>query len=442
MSEDKYLEEVNPIVDGENLEDVSVENVLNEFSVHQLRDMYLLKKLTFHVPSRLKKGDQSAEIEFLVGEMAAICRAQGIKSMILEFPQYVMKILTKSIPEEVLKTSPKNHSENNPNSLTVQRKRCYELMIDNTVKKFFDDYVKDRKDLETVIDYFSRTPWSTKERDVLIDQLGEIFDSGCLMSWLSTMPVAYLRSVCKELKIKIPDGQTFSAQILADFIIYGNYYTLEDGPVEKLELSTKAPDQINSKCSRSDLMHYFTVDNLREWLTDHKMISTGKKVKLINRIMEYYDDKDGALERYNPQSRRDKKKELTEQKRQTEIKRKQREEERRQEKEQERDEKRKSKQSQDVDQTNDEDSRESTRRSKKGKQEVEEFDDMDKFEKSLSDSDDDKENVEEEEPKHRRPSMQQKGRHTSNKRNSQRKGVDELTRSMEKTRVDDSQEDN
>jgi len=308
MSSEKYLQDLRP--DGSkssDFEELTVENVLREFPTDQLRDLTLLQKMDFHVPSRTKK-DREKEREFLIAEIARVCRERGIKGMILEFTRRVMDILVENL-DRVYLTS---NGENNLN-LTVKRKRCYEKMIELSVKSYLQEYVPDAKDLIVIVEHFDREPWGNKS-EALIEQICEIFDNGCLMTLLAPMPVKFLKVVCKRMRIEYPKGQ-ISSRVLADFIIFGTHSVEEVSEEEKpLDLSPKCPDRISDKCSRSDLIHYFTVTDLQNFLTEHELISTGKKVQLVNRILDYYVDKEETFNRFNPEKRREKKRVLTEKK--------------------------------------------------------------------------------------------------------------------------------
>jgi len=342
----------------------------------------------------------------------------------LEFTRVVMDILVKNLDTGYLTTNGENNL-----TLTVKRKRCYQKMIEMSVKCYLQENVSDAKDLMVIVEYFDRQPWGNKS-EALIEQICEIFENGCLLTLLAPMPVKFLKAVCKRMRIEYPKGQ-ISSKVLADFIIFGTHSVDEVSEEEKpdLDLSPKCPDRISEKCSRSDLIHYFTINDLQKFLIDHEMISTGKKVQLVNRILDYYVDKDETFNRFNPEKRREKKRVLTEQKRETEIRRKQREEEKRLEREA----KRKEKMSQDIDE--DSDDKKSSRNGK------DKFNDESSFEDSLNEEDtqDNKENEEDEAPIKRRTSVA-KGRQTGNKRNSDKRKLEGLTNQMSRTKVSNRDE--
>jgi len=291
MSETKYLEDIIPDVEG--CEEITVENVLKEFSTVQLRDLTVLAKTQFYVPKEIKRSSRDNEKSFLIEHISEECRARGIKSLLLEFSKFYMHILTKKMEIEILESN-----GNNRNRLPVQRKRCYELMTEMGVRKYLEKYVESESDLTKLIEYFSRKPWG-KGSEILVDQLCEIFDSSSLMNMLSKLPKSYLLQVLEEIDLKVPKEENHSPYVLADFIVYGSV-TVDDedsNDVENLEinLSRKKPSKIDNKCTRDDLIHYFVTEDLKNFCKDVGMVGYGKKVQIVNRIMEYFEDKEEAL---------------------------------------------------------------------------------------------------------------------------------------------------
>jgi len=231
-----------------------------------------------------------------------------------------MHILTKDMEKDFLEKN-----GNDGNKLSVQRKRCYEKMTEIGVKKYLEKYVESVSDLKKLVEYFSRKPWG-KNKEILVDQLCEIFDSSSLINMLSKMPKNYLLQVLEDIDLKIPEGESHTPNVLANFIVYGSKVEDEEdsNDVENLEinLSSKKPSKIDSKCSRQDLHYYFKIEDLRDFCKDIGIVSYGKKVKVVNRILEYFNDKDDALKRYNPEKRRELKREKAKIKKENESKRK------------------------------------------------------------------------------------------------------------------------
>jgi len=70
------------------------------------------------------------------------------------------------------------------------------------------------------------------------------------------------------------------------------------------DISSKKPKRIDANVSKSDLSWHYGVSELREFLKETQLISTGKKTQLVNRILEYFADKDAAFLKYNPEERK------------------------------------------------------------------------------------------------------------------------------------------
>jgi len=417
--------------------------VLRDIPLKFLKKIAVAKQIDVRVSSKLK-NDEDAQLDLYVDKLSIPCIKEGIKSTMLEFPKKMMSMLTSKIDDEFM-----GKNDNNTNNNAVLRKRCYEKMIELTVRKFFETYVTDVKDLRSVVEYFGRKPWSKDNSEVLIDQINEIFETGSLSQFLGSLDKDLLQQICEAMKFKF--SHNHSARILADCIIYGTNTddSHESEEEVKLELSKKVPKNISDKCTRDDLIYQFTISDLQDFCKESGMISSGKKVQIVNRILEFFDDPESALSQYNPEKRKERRQEKTQQKNETRERNKIKMENLKREREEKRKESQSVSQSvsQDIDEQEDEEVQEDKQKgsrsknlksSKKSTKESpkEVFDGVeDNFE---SGSEEDKENFEDE-PKQKRSTTNQKGRVPTNKRVSSKKKMDELSESTENLRVGDDE---
>jgi len=157
-----------------------------------------------------------------------------------------------------------------------------------------------------------------KNRDQLIDEIFEIFEASSMMIYMDKLPHKLLDAICDTMNLDIKG--TTSTRSIVDCIIYGCHSATdseEEKEVVELNLSKHKPSKISEKCSRDDLIHYFVVNDLKDFLSSKNMVSNGKKSQIVNRVIEYFEDEEAALNKYGIDERKNRRKEKTEKKKQT-----------------------------------------------------------------------------------------------------------------------------
>jgi len=336
---EKYLENIRP--NDEEYEAISIENVLKEIDIDLLKDIAEQKKMDVYVPKKLKKQCDSESVgkvhEIYTVEFAQVMRRVGVKSTLNSIPKKYMVGLTKNLDQKFLTTDGYNKL-----SCPVLRKRAFEKMMEVTVRKYFEDYVTDNEFLVELIEYFGRESWSKsgENKDKLIEQLCEIFDSSSLQIFLETLPVGTLNEILKDMEIEV---HYTNPKKLADCIVFGSICeeSLSESDTENVEinLSRKKPKSINKDCSREDLIHYFNVTELKNFLKSNNLVSSGKKIQLVNIIIQYFDDPETVTKKYNIEERKAKRKQKTQQRLEARERRKIKAEEAKEKRKREREEK-------------------------------------------------------------------------------------------------------
>jgi len=349
------------------------------------------------------------------------CREHGYKATILECPLYIMEVMTQKLDDEYLTKSSKGGVNNI--TLPVLRKRCYEKLLNDGLKNYLEQQVEKVDELVEIVKYFKRKPWSKKTNSKLVEEIFEIFETSSLMMFMENLPIDLLDDICDYMMLDIKG--TSSRRSIVDCIIYGCHSATDDSSEEKvvkLQLSDKKPKSINAECTRDDLIYFFTTNDLKKFLSDHKLISSGKKNMMVNRVIEYYEDKEKATERYGVSERKDRRKQKTEKKKQTREKNLLKMEEKK------RDRSQNGSQSQDIDDKHD-------------KSPVDQFEDLDGYDSNHSSED--KENEVErskEKIKHERESSKNNksgGRNTRGKRKQDNDSIDEISEKVFGTKIND-----
>jgi len=202
--------------------------------------------------------------------------------------------LTEHIPDEFMTKSdtesPLPFGTDSFFSGNMFKKRCYEKMFIDGVTKFFEgvktEYMAD------LIDYLDYKVWSKTKRNVCVDQLLEIVESECVTSFLSSgVKVDTLKNICDNMYLV---AETNSIPNLVDCILFGRSYLADSGSDdENDDANIKIPRKISEECSKSDL-HFFRVEDLKEFLNSNNMISNGRKAEMVNRILLFFKDKEKA----------------------------------------------------------------------------------------------------------------------------------------------------
>jgi len=318
---------MSEVVLDDNEESLTVENVLKELDLPCLRGIAKEKNISPYI-SRNTRGDQRALRETYTNAIAKAIRKLGYKHIFNSLPKSILLQCTEHLELEYLTTKvlPLVSEEDDPEDLELLEKemkekvrnglpsvllakRCYKKIEESSLQTFLEE-VKDRNLLDLLLcllegedELVSRT-----NRNKILNQIYEEFEAFSMKMFFEGLSVLLLKDLCYQMYI---ESSTVSKKILAECIVYG--FSYDDIEVEEREavddrVRSKKPKQIDSHITKVDLVYWFKVEELKQFLKDNNLITTGKKNQLANRIMLFFEDPEAATNKFNPEMRKENRK--------------------------------------------------------------------------------------------------------------------------------------
>eukprot|EP01129_Flabellula_baltica_P010766 TRINITY_DN4590_c0_g1_i1.p1 TRINITY_DN4590_c0_g1~~TRINITY_DN4590_c0_g1_i1.p1 ORF type:complete len:383 (-),score=119.19 TRINITY_DN4590_c0_g1_i1:18-1040(-) len=258
------------------LEAICCENIYNEWNVQHLETLALEKNV---------KARQRRDIEYkdvLVDELSRYTRSIGCKILISSFDMAALEQLCAVIPDDVL------DKNGNTRTKTVLAKRLFEVCEEcGGIGAFLAKFKKEeqRSLFVGLINFLGETT-EASSRKHLFDELQEALETFYLTNILASIPARFLQEVCEEMKIW--HGDCGSSTLLAECIILGKHYEPKSITIAQPERDSK-PKKISARVKKADLQYWYTASELKEFLEENNLKTSGKKNELAQRIVDFFD---------------------------------------------------------------------------------------------------------------------------------------------------------
>jgi len=328
----RKLSEVN--ID-KNEEVISVENVLKELDLPNLKLIAKEKNVRPFI-SRTKRDDHKAVRQEYSSKVAELIKLNGYRNIFNSFPFGILSQVTEHMDlfyltsgielledendqqkfQDRLEFESKDEEElkktRNGLSCVLLAKRCFKKIERSSLESFMEALSDEcLLDLLTCILGGEEELLSKDNRIKILHQIYEEFDAISMKNFFEGLSYGLLKNICYQMYIieDLRDGTTFSKKILAECIVYGfSYDKIETEEVEIERESSKKPKQIDGDITKADLIFHYKVDELKKFLKEKELISTGRKSELVNRIIFYFEDTDAAVNKFNVQQRKENRK--------------------------------------------------------------------------------------------------------------------------------------
>jgi len=194
-----------------------------------------------------------------------------------------------------------NHeaAHNNPNSKRVLYKRFLENVSEVGIAAYMIEHVE--IDLAKAFCEAIGIKATGKTVEALAQQLASHLEHEAVVAYWESFDLNTLHDVAFDMKLEAPETETTSKQVLIEAIINNESVAkLEKRRPKteplKLNPSKNKPSKIADGVSFDDLHYWWGVQELKEWCKERKVMTSGNKQELINRILAFLaGDKENTL---------------------------------------------------------------------------------------------------------------------------------------------------
>jgi len=322
-------------IDEKNEEVISIFNVLKELDLPNLKLIAKEKNIRPFI-GRSKRDNHKAIRQEYSSKVADLIKMNGYRNIFNSLPFGILSQVTEHmdlfyltsgielLEDETdqqkfvdrLEFESKDDEElkktRNGLSCVLLAKRCFKKIERSSLESFMEALSDEcLLDLLTCILGGEEELLSKDNRIKILHQIYEEFDAISMKNFFEGLSYGLLKDICYQMYIieDLRDGTTFSKKILAECIVYGfSYDKIETEEVEIERESSKKPKQIDGDITKADLIFHYKVDELKKFLKEKGLISTGRKSELVNRILFYFEDTEAAVNKFNVEQRKENRK--------------------------------------------------------------------------------------------------------------------------------------
>eukprot|EP01130_Rhizamoeba_saxonica_P016304 TRINITY_DN7511_c0_g1_i1.p1 TRINITY_DN7511_c0_g1~~TRINITY_DN7511_c0_g1_i1.p1 ORF type:complete len:410 (-),score=125.49 TRINITY_DN7511_c0_g1_i1:56-1264(-) len=231
-----------------------------------------------------KKSYQPKSRDTLVERLEQEVVELGIRSFVDLLSKNLLEDFTQNIEEDFMKKN-----GNNPRSKVVMQKRLWEKMNEVGIMSFLDTYDVDQEVLADALEILDTSVSGRDSVEELRNCLqGEIHTLGTY-SFFAHFTEAFLQKVGEDyLGLSL---ETQSKRIMIECIVAGINWEQEELVQEKVSwrVRTGKEKKLYFDMTKAEIS-YFTVDEIKIELEKHDQDIVGKKMVLVNRLHEFYQD--------------------------------------------------------------------------------------------------------------------------------------------------------